>query len=105
MLGCFLHKRKQDEAEELIWYPGFDDIFNAFDQEESEERDNCEREDKRYNAFSEGKLRLCKIFVVIKIPMLIGFKDFIEDGVLRAGVVPDEAIFVSTLCYLKILDD
>lgn len=42
MLGSLFHKRKKDEAEELIGYTGFNHIFDALDKEDGEQRDESE---------------------------------------------------------------
>jgi hypothetical protein len=104
MLGGFFDKGQHDEAEELVWDAGFDDVFDALDEEDGEEGDDGEREDERDDAFCKGEFGLGEVFVVVEVGVFVGFEDFVEEGVLGARIVPDEAgVFVRRCCGGKIL--
>lgn len=95
VLCSLLDQGKHDETEELIGDARFDNVFNAHDEKDCQHCHNGERQSDGYDAFCESELRFCDILVMIQIGMLIGFKNFVEDGMLRAGIVENEAAAIS----------
>lgn len=95
MLGRLFHKRKQDEAEELVRDAGFDDIFDALDEEDGKKSDEGEGDDEGDYAFGEGELGLCKILLAVEIVVFVCFENFVEDGVLRSRIEPYETEYLS----------
>jgi hypothetical protein len=82
VFGCFLDKRKHDQAEELIRDTSLYHIFNALNQEHSKQGDNSKRKDQSNDTFGKCKLWLGEIVVSVKISVFVGFKYFIKDRVL-----------------------
>jgi hypothetical protein len=90
MFSSLFDQGEHYQAEELVRDAGLDNILDAFDQEYCEQSDSRERKDQSYSAFSEGKLRLGKVGMSVKISVLISFEDFVKDGVLGTCIVPYE---------------
>ena len=91
MLCGFLDQRKHNQTEELVRDTSFDNILDANDKEDRKHGHNGKRQHNGDNAFRERKFWLRNVLVVIKIGVLICFQHLIEDGVLRASIVEDEA--------------
>jgi hypothetical protein len=90
MLSRLFDKRQHDETKELVWNPRFNNIFDALDEEDGEERDNSEGQDKRNHALCKSKLGLGEILVVVQISVFVRLENFVEERVLGARIVPDE---------------
>jgi len=91
MLGRFLNQRKHDQAKKLVRNARLHDVLNALDEEDSEKGDDGKRKRQGDNALGHGEFWLGQIVVAVKISVLIGFKNLVENGVLGARVVPNEA--------------
>lgn len=92
VLCCFLYKRQQNQAKKLVRNTRFDNVFDALDEENSEKRYNGEGKHNGNEAFRHGEFRLGHVFVAVKVEVLVCLEHFIEDGVLRARIVEDEAV-------------
>jgi hypothetical protein len=91
MLSGLLDQRQQDQTEELVRDTGLYYIFDALDQKHSKESNESKRENQSDNTFGECELWLSQIIVTIKIGMFVGLKYLVENRMLRARIVPDEA--------------
>jgi hypothetical protein len=86
-----LDKWEHNEAEELIRDTCLDHVLDAHHEEHCEHGYDCEGQRQCDDALCEGEFRLGDVFVVVEVGVLVGFEDFVEDGVLGARVVEYEA--------------
>jgi hypothetical protein len=85
--GCqvlcgLLDQGEHNEAEELIRDACFDYVLDAHDEEHGEHGYNYKGQHNGDDALGKGEFRLGDIFVVVQIGVLVGFEDFVENGVL-----------------------
>lgn len=91
MLCCLFNQGKQNQTKELIGNTRLDNVFDALDEEDGEKGDNGQGNGNGDETFRHCELGLGNVFMVVQITVLVSFENFIEDGVLRASIVEDEA--------------
>lgn len=87
------NERQHDQTKELIRNSSFDNIFDADNEENSEHGNDGKRQHNSDDTLRECEFRLRHVLMMVKVGMLISFQDFIENGVLRASVIEDEATY------------